>query len=109
MTTLELTSNDMAELMGVNRQAIDEWLSAGPPVDRCEKINTISEIADTLRYRLHAGVPAVVARHRAEAYGNRTMLELITADEHDWLLHSIKQSFDFSASTFHAQREHQNS
>ncbi|WP_420637718.1 hypothetical protein [Candidatus Poriferisocius sp.] len=95
MTTLELTSSDVAEFMGVKRQAVDKWLFAGPPVDRSGKIGAISEISDILRHRLRAGMPAVVARRRADAYGGRTMLELIAADEHEWLLQSVRESFDY--------------
>ncbi|WP_419842064.1 hypothetical protein [Candidatus Poriferisodalis sp.] len=96
MTNLELTSGDVAELMGVTRQAVDKWLLAGPPVDRSGKIGAVSEIADILRHRLRDGMPPIVARRRAAAYGGRTILELIAADEHDWLLKSIKESFDYA-------------
>ncbi len=96
MTALELTSSDMAGLMGVKRQAVDKWLLAGPPVDRSEKIGTISEVSDILRHRLRTGMPAVVARRPADAYGGRTMLELIAADEHEWLLKSVRESFDYA-------------
>ena len=96
MTTLELSSGDMADLMGVKRQAVDKWLLAGPPVERSGKVGTIAEIADILRHRLRDGMPTVIARRPAEAYGDRTMLELIGADEHEWLLRSVKESFDYS-------------
>jgi predicted transcriptional regulator len=52
MTTLDLSSGDVADLMGVKRQAVDKWLLAGPPADRTSKIGAIAEIADLLRYRL---------------------------------------------------------
>lgn len=96
MTTLDLSSSDVADLMGVRRQAVDKWLFAGPPSDRTQKIGAIAEIADILRYRLRDGMPAVVARRSAEAYGGRSMLELIARDEHEWLRESVKESFDFA-------------
>ena len=96
MTTLDLSSSDVADLMGVRRQAVDKWLLAGPPADRTQKIGAIAEIADILRYRLRDGMPAVVARRSAEAYGGRSMLELIRRDEHEWLRESVKESFDFA-------------
>jgi len=96
MTTLDLSSSDVARLVGVKRQAVDKWLLAGPPAGRLGKVGTIADIADILRHRLRDGVPAVVARRPAEAYGGRTMLELIAADEHEWLLGSVKESFDYS-------------
>lgn len=96
MTTLELSSSDVGGFMGVKRQAVDKWLLAGPPVDRSGKVGAVAEIADILRHRLRDGMPAVVARRRAEAYGDRTMLELIASDEHEWLLQSVKASFDYA-------------
>ncbi|MGH1506248.1 MAG: hypothetical protein ACRBI6_22045 [Acidimicrobiales bacterium] len=96
MTTLDLASGEVAELMGVKRQAVDKWLFAGPPIDRSEKIAAVSEIAEILRHRLREGMPAVVARRPADAYGGRTMLELIAADEHEWLLQSVRESFDYA-------------
>ncbi len=96
MTTLDLSSADVAELMGVTRQAVDKWILSGPPAERMGKIGVIAEISDVLRYRLRAGMPAVVARRSADAYGGRSMLDLIAQDEHEWLLQSVNESFDFA-------------
>lgn len=96
MTTLDLSSGALAEIMGVTRQAVDKWLASGPPPQRLPKIATIVEIADILRYRLREGMAPIVARRSAAAYGDRTMLDLIAADEHQWLLHDIEKMFDYS-------------
>ena len=96
MDTLSLSKSDVAHLMGVSRQAVDKWLLAGPPAERAPKIGAIAEIADILRYRLLPGLPAEVVRRPAEAYGGRTMVNLIASDEHEWLLQSVKDSFDFN-------------
>lgn len=96
MTTLQLSSSDVADLMGVKRQAVDRWLLTGPPAERGAKIGAMAEIADLLRYRLRDGMPPVVVRRPAEAYGGSTMLDLIAQDEHEWLLRSVKESFDFA-------------
>ena len=96
MTTLDLTSGAMAELMGVSRQAVDKWLASGPPPDRLAKVGAIVKIADILRYRLREGMAPIVARRQAAAYGDRSMLELIASDEHEWLLGDIEDMFDYS-------------
>ena len=96
MDTLGLSKSDVAHLMGVSRQAVDKWLLAGPPAERAPKIGAVAELADVLRYRLLPGLPAEVVRRSAEAYGGRTMLDLIANDEHEWLLQTTKDSFDFS-------------
>lgn len=95
MTIFDLTTTEFAALMNVKRQAVDKWLLTGPPPDRTPKIAAVSEIADILRYRLREGLPAAVARRAAPAYRNRTMLEVIRDDEHEWLLASVRESFDF--------------
>ena len=82
--------------MGVKRQAVEKWLLAGPPVDRITKIGVLAEIADILSYRLRDGMPAVVVRRSAEAYGGRSMLDVIADDDHEWLLRSVKDSFDYT-------------
>ena len=96
MTTLELSSRDMAGLMGVTRQAVDKWVLAGAPAERMAKIGTIAAIADILRHRLRDGMAAVVARRPAEAYDGRSILEVIADDEHEWLHKSVRESFDFA-------------
>jgi len=97
MATLDLSSTEMAGLMGVTRQAVDKWLAGAPPIERMEKIGAIAEISDMLRHRLRDGMPPVVARRPAEAYGGRSMLEAIADDDHEWLRHSVRESFDFAA------------
>ena len=96
MRTLELSSTEMAGLMGVTRQAVDKWLVGAPPIERMAKIGAITEISDMLRHRLRDGMPPVVARRPAEAYGGRSMLEVIADDDHEWLRRSVRDSFDYA-------------
>jgi hypothetical protein len=95
MTILDLSSADIGELMHVQRQAVDKWLLAGPPADRASKIAAIAQIADILRHRLKQGLPAAVVRRPATGYEGRTMLQVIADDGHEWLLQSVRDSFDF--------------
>ena len=97
MKTLELSSIEVARLMGVTRQAVDKWLAGAPPVERMLKIGAIAEISDMLRHRLRDGMPPVVVRRPAEAYGGRSMLEVIADDDHEWLRRSVKDSFDYAS------------
>lgn len=96
MATLNLSKSDVGKLMGVSRQAVEKWELSGLPAERAGKVGVIAEIADILKYRLQDGLPALVARREAKAYGGRTMLDLISQDEHEWLLQSVKESFDFA-------------
>lgn len=96
MVIFDLSSGEVADAMGVTRQAVDKWLLGGPPADRLEKIGVLAEIADILHYRLRAGTAPTVVRMEAEAYGGRSMLQLFADDEHLWLIDSVRQSFDFA-------------
>ena len=96
MAIFDLSSGDVADAMGVTRQAVEKWLLGGPPSDRLEKIGVLAEIADILHYRLRPGTPPIVARMKSDAYGDRSMLQMLADDEHAWLLASVRQSFDFT-------------
>ncbi len=91
-----LSITELGGLFGVTRQAAGLWLADGPPAARRAKAATVAAAADLLAHRLKpARVPGIV-RRPADAYGGRTMLELIALDEHDWLLESVRRSFDYS-------------
>ncbi len=96
MAICDLSSTDVAELMGVSRQAVDKWLVSGPPTDRLDKIGALAEIADTLKYRLREGTQPAAVRMKSDIYGGRNILEVFGDDEHQWLLDLIRWSFDFS-------------
>jgi hypothetical protein len=87
---------ELGGLFGVTRQAAGLWLAEGPPAARRAKAATVAAIADILTHRLKpARVPGIVRRSAAE-YDGRTMLELVAADRHDWLLESVRRSFDYA-------------
>ena len=58
---------------------------------------TVAAIADVLARRLKPARVPGIARLPAVEYGGKTMLELIAADRHDWLLDSVRRSFDYAA------------
>ncbi len=92
-----LSVTELGGLFGVTRQAAGLWLSAGSPVARRAKAATVAAIADVLARRLKpARIPGIARRPAAE-YGGKTMLELIAADHHDWLLDSVRRSFDYAS------------
>ena len=87
---------ELGGLFGVTRQAAGLWLAEGPPGARRAKAATVAAIADILARRLKsARVPGIVRRPAAE-YDGQTMLELIAADRHEWLLESVRRSFDYA-------------
>jgi hypothetical protein len=94
---LNLSKTQLGSLFGVRRQAVDQWLDRGVPPDRQEKVLTLVAICDLLERKLKAGRLAGVARRPADAYGGKTMLEMIAADRHRELLELVRDSFDWAS------------
>jgi len=92
----QLQIGALASLFGVRRQAVDQWLERGVPSERQEKVQTLIAICDLLERKLKPGRLAGVARRPADAYGGKTMLELIAADQHRELLELVRDSFDWA-------------
>jgi hypothetical protein len=96
-SVLGLSVTDLGGLFGVTRQAAALWLVDGPPAARRAKAATVAAIADVLARRLKPARIPGIARRPAADYGGKTMLELIAADGHEWLLDSVHRSFDYAA------------
>ena len=94
----QLDRQALADVFRVRRQAVDQWFQRGVPADRQAKLTTLRALAELLARRLRAGSVPGVARTAATAYGNRTMLQMIAADEHDALLADVRSSFDWASS-----------
>jgi len=97
MDAFELSKTELASLFGVRRQAVDQWLERGVPSERQEKLQTVVAICDLLERKLKPGRLAGVARRPADAYGGKSMLELIAADRHRELLELVRDSFDWAS------------
>jgi len=97
MDAFELSKTELGSLFGVRRQAVDQWLERGVPSERQEKVQTLIAIADLLDHKLKPGRLAGIARRPADAYGGKTMLELITADRHRELQELVRDSFDWAS------------
>jgi hypothetical protein len=93
---LDLNLTELGELFGVSRQAAAQWLEQGVPSDRQAKLATVVAVCDLLGRKLKPGRLPGVARRPAPAYTGRTMLQVIADDEHEWLLDSVRESFDWS-------------
>lgn len=96
LETFDLSHTDAGRLFGVTRQAIAQWLTHGVPSDRLAKVTTVAQIASLLRHNLVSERIPGIARKTATAYGDRTMLEMIAANDHDRLHELTRQSFDWS-------------
>jgi len=97
MAAWQLSVADVGRLFGVARQAVQQWLRGGVPPARQPKLGAMRHVADLLEQNLQPDrVPAIV-RTPADAYGGRSMLQMIGDDDLDELLASVQRSFDWSA------------
>lgn len=97
MAAWQLSVTDVARLFGVARQAVQQWLDDGAPAARQPKLATILRLADLLdRNLLPERVPGVV-RTPAAAYGNRSMLQAIAADDQGAVYEAVARSFDWAS------------
>ncbi len=95
-SVLGVSQTELAGLFGVRRQAVDRWLEHGVPAERQEKLATLGEIVDLLSAKLSRDRISGVVRRAAAAYGDRTILEAIAADEQDAVLDELRDAFDWS-------------
>lgn len=95
--TFDLSYTDAGRLFGVTRQAVSQWLGEGLPADREAKVATVAQIASILRHYLVPERIPGIARKPADAYGGRSMLDMIEADGHLELLELTRRSFDWAS------------
>jgi hypothetical protein len=91
-----LSKTELAGLFGVRRQAVDQWVARGVPAERQEKVATLDALIDVLDRKLKPGRLPGVARRPAEAYGGKTMLDLIREDRQREVLDLVHASFDWA-------------
>jgi hypothetical protein len=96
MRVFALSKSELGRLFGVSRQAVDGWLAHGVPSDRQDKLATLLALADLLERKLKTERIPGIARRSADAYGGRTMLQLIAADRQRELLELVRDSFAWS-------------
>lgn len=96
MRLFALSKSELGRLFGVSRQATDGWLRHGIPADRQDTLATLLALGDLLERKLKVERIPGIARRPAEAYGGKTMLELIAAGRHRELLGLVRTSFDWS-------------
>ncbi len=96
-SVLGVSRTELAHLFGVRRQAIEQWEARGVPGERQEKLATLDAIVDLLTAKIKTDrIPAIV-RRPAAAYGDRSILEAITAGNEALVLSELRNAFDWAA------------
>ena len=99
MDLFALSKTELGSLFGVSGGTIERWQASRVPSDRLAKLGDILALADLLERKLEPDRIAATVRRPADGYGGRSMLDLIAADEHAWLLADVRSTFDWSQST----------
>jgi transcriptional regulator with XRE-family HTH domain len=92
-----VSRTELARLFGVRRQAIEQWEARGVPAERQEKLATLDAIVDVLTAKLKLDRIPGVLRRPASAYGGRSILEAVAADEQALVLDELRNAFDWAA------------
>jgi hypothetical protein len=94
ITLWGISSAEAAGFFGVSRQAFAKWLQAGPPADRAPAIAALEDATELLaRHLKRERIPAVVRRASALT-GERSLLQMATAGEHEQILSAVRAMFD---------------
>jgi hypothetical protein len=89
-----VSSAEAAGFFGVSRQAFAKWLQIGPPADRAPAVAALEDATELLaRHLKRERIPAVVRRQSALT-GERSLLQMATAGEHEQVLGAVRTMFD---------------
>jgi predicted transcriptional regulator len=92
-----VSASEASRLFGVSRQAVSKWLVQGVPSERIVTVANLAAATDLLvRYLKPDRVPATV-RRKASRLGDRSLLDLVAADDSHGVLEACRGMFDFSA------------
>jgi transcriptional regulator with XRE-family HTH domain len=75
---LGLSKTELGRLLGVRRQALDQW-AGSVPADRTARVNRLIELAQFLQRRLVAARIPQIIRTPAKGLDGRTILDVLAA------------------------------
>ena len=78
--TLQLSSNELAGLFGVTRQAVEQWEIKNVPVDKAAKIDRVAEVVSELAKRFKPQRLPAVVRNAMPILDNRSILQTLQTD-----------------------------
>lgn len=94
VTLWGISAAEAAGFFGISRQAFAKWLQSGPPPDRAPAVAALEDATELLaRHIRRERIPAVVRRPSA-ATGERSLLQMAAAGEHDEVLGVVRSMFD---------------
>lgn len=96
LRVLDISLSEAGRLFGVSRSAVEQWLQRGVPPARLARAANLARIADILERNLKPERIAAVVREPAEAYGGKSLLDLVRDGRDDEARALLEQAFDWS-------------
>jgi hypothetical protein len=94
ITLWGVSSAEAAGFFSVSRQAFAKWLQVGPPADRAPAVAALEDATELLaRHLKRERIQAVVRRH-SDLTGERSLLQMAAAGEHEQILGVVRTMFD---------------
>ena len=93
----DLSDTELGALFGVTRQAASQWLDAGVPSSRQARVHAIASIVGLLERNLQSQAIPGVVRTKADAYGGRSILEMLEDQREDVVRAELARVFDWAA------------
>ena len=93
-----LSNVELAQLFGVKRQAVEQWMMESTPSSRLTKLEAILRIGECLERKLKPKRLPMVARRKTANFGGRSILEMLQANREDELAESLQRSLEWARS-----------
>lgn len=78
--TLGIKTPDLADLFGVKRQAVEQWLAQGVPLAQAARADRLYEVVAELAKRFKPQRLPAIVRERMPILGDRSVLETLASD-----------------------------
>lgn len=80
-SAFQLSSAELGELFGgVSRQAVEQWMERGVPIERAADVDRIAEVTLELRKRFKQQRLPAIARRPMTVFGNRSILTTLKTE-----------------------------
>lgn len=95
--TFDLSENDLASLLGIQRQSVTGWREHGVPSSRRASVERLSDLASVLQKEVIASRIPQIVRTPDEWLGGRTMLETIRIEGPEAVYGYLTRLFRYDA------------
>jgi hypothetical protein len=92
----QMSSSQVAALLGVSRQAYSKWHTHGVPAQRRDDVSHLDQATQLLLDHMHVGRMPAAVRRPAESLGGVNLIQLATDRGAAALHEALRHTFDLS-------------